>query len=51
MAMQVEGLDVQHVHVKLFPVDSPEEFHAHAPTSEPDHAQLAELAENIRSNL
>ena len=51
MAIQVEGLDVQHVHVKLFPIDSPEEFHAHAPTSEPDHAQLAELAENIRSNL
>lgn len=51
MAMQVEGLDVQHVHVKLFPIDSAEDFHAHAPTSEPDHEELAKLAEKIRSNL
>jgi histidine triad (HIT) family protein len=51
IAMQVEGLDVQHVHVKLFPFDTAEQFHAHAPTTEPDHAQLATLAEKIRSNL
>jgi histidine triad (HIT) family protein len=51
MAMQIEGLDVQHVHVKLFPIDTPEEFHAHAPTTEPNHEELAELAEKIRSNI
>lgn len=51
MAMQVEGLDVQHVHVKLFPIDSPQEFHALAPTDEPNHEELAEMAEKIRSNL
>jgi diadenosine tetraphosphate (Ap4A) HIT family hydrolase len=26
MALQVEGLDVQHVHVKLFPIDTPKTF-------------------------
>lgn len=51
MAMQVEGLDVPHVHVKLFPIDSAEDFHAYAPTSEPNHEELAKLAEKIRSNL
>jgi len=51
IAVQVEGLDVQHVHVKLFAFNTPEEFHAKAPTTEPDHAQLASLAEKIRSNL
>lgn len=51
IAIQVEGLDVQHVHVKLFPIDSPEEFHAIAPTGEPDHNGLEQLAEQIRSNI
>jgi histidine triad (HIT) family protein len=51
IALQVEGLDVQHVHVKLFPIDSPAEFHNPAPTSDPDHEALAILAEKIRSNI
>ncbi len=51
IALQVEGLDVQHVHVKLFPIDSPAEFHNSPPTTDPDHEKLAELAEKIRSNI
>jgi histidine triad (HIT) family protein len=51
IAMQVEGLDVQHVHVKLFPIDNPTEFHAIAPTTDPNHVELEQIAEKIRSNL
>lgn len=51
IAMQVEGLDVQHVHVKLFPIDTPAEFHNPAPTTEPNHEKLAEMAEKIRSYI
>ena len=51
IALQVEGLDVQHVHVKLFPFDNPAEFHTLAPTSEPNHEELEQIAEKIRSNL
>lgn len=51
IALQVEGLDVQHVHVKLFPIDNPQEFHALAPTSDPNHEELEVMAEKIRSNL
>lgn len=51
IAMQVEGLDVQHVHVKMFPIDNPAEFHALAPTSDPNHSELELIAEKIRSNL
>jgi histidine triad (HIT) family protein len=51
IAIQIEGLDVQHVHVKLFPIDSPAEFHNIAPTTDPDHEKLAEMAERIRSSL
>jgi histidine triad (HIT) family protein len=48
MAMQVEGLDVQHVHVKLFPIDTAQDFHAKAPTEEPNHEKLEKLAEELR---
>ncbi len=49
IAVQVEGLDVPHVHVKLFPFDTNAEFHAAQDTAkEPDHAMLAELARKIQ---
>lgn len=51
IGIQVEGLEVPHAHVKLFPIDSGAEFHAHPDSSEPDHEKLADLAEKIRSNL
>lgn len=49
VAMMVEGLDVAHAHVKVFPFNTSEEFR-HVPDSsvEPDHAALAVIADNIR---
>lgn len=48
IAVQVEGLDVDHVHVKLFPIDTGDEFRAVAdPHAEPDHVALAELAKKL----
>lgn len=49
IAVQVEGLDVPHVHVKMFPIDSGEEFRAPNSTDEPDHEALSEMAEKIKS--
>lgn len=49
IGVQIEGLDVPHVHVKLFPVDSGEEFRAEPPVAEPDHAALAAVAEILRN--
>ncbi len=48
IGIQVEGLDVPHVHVKLIPIDTGEEFRT-APDmeTEPDHAVLAELAQTL----
>lgn len=51
IGVQIEGLEVPHVHVKLIPIDSGAEFHAHAPETEPDHEALAELAMKIKENI
>lgn len=49
IAVQIEGLDVPHVHVKLFPFDTSAEFHAPQDSStEPDHTALAEMAERLK---
>lgn len=49
VALMVEGLDVAHAHLKLFPFNTAEEFR-HVPDSsaEPDHAELARIAEKLR---
>lgn len=48
IAMQIEGLDVPHAHVKLFPFDTPEEFHAAQDMdSAPDHDALAKIAAQL----
>lgn len=48
ICVQIEGLDVPHVHAKLFPIDSGAEFRAEPDmSSEPDHAALAELAKKL----
>jgi histidine triad (HIT) family protein len=48
IGIQVEGLDVPHVHVKLIPINSGEEFHAASDMdAEPDHAALSELAKTL----
>lgn len=48
IAVQLEGLEVEHVHAKLFPFDNAAEFHASGNPAEPDHAQLSQLAEKLR---
>lgn len=48
IAVIIEGLDVDHVHVKLFPVDTGDELrHLPDETVDPDHAALAELAKKL----
>jgi histidine triad (HIT) family protein len=48
IALHVEGLDIDHAHLKLFPFDTHEEFVRHPDMSaEPDHAALAELAKKL----
>lgn len=49
IAVQVEGLDVPHVHVKLFPFDKAEEFRS-IPDSDTqaDSATLTALAERLK---
>lgn len=48
IAVQVEGLDVDHVHVKMFPINTGDEFRSKPDMeSEPDHAELAELAKKL----
>ncbi len=51
MAVQIEGLEVPHVHVKVFPVDSGAEFHSPPNDGEPNHKELAKEAEKIKGNL
>ena len=48
IGIMVEGLDVAHAHVKIFPIDSGSEFRK-APdmNAEPDHASLAEMAKKL----
>lgn len=47
--VHIEGLDVPHAHVKVFPFDTDQEFHNRpSPTAPPDHDELAVLAERIR---
>lgn len=49
IGVMIEGLDVDHVHVKVFPIDTGEEYR-HVPdmSAEPDHAELARIAEQLR---
>lgn len=49
VGMHVEGLDVAHAHLKLFPFSTDAEFHNHPDASaEPDHNALAAVAAKIR---
>lgn len=48
VAALVEGLDVAHAHIKVFPFSTDEEFRAQPDTRlEPDHAALAEMARKL----
>lgn len=48
VAMHIEGLDVDHAHIKIFPFNTDEEFR-HKPDmqAEPDHAALSEIARKL----
>ncbi|MBA3758556.1 HIT family protein [Candidatus Saccharibacteria bacterium] len=49
VAVMVEGLDVPHAHVKLFPFASPAEYRSLPNTStEPNHPALAQMAEKLK---
>lgn len=51
ISLQVEGLDMpNHAHVKIMPIDSGEDFRTEPP-KEPDHEELENIAEKLRSNL
>jgi len=48
IGVMIEGLEVDHVHAKLFPINTGDEFRAEPNTStEPDHEVLAEMAKKI----
>ncbi len=48
IGVQIEGLDVPHVHVKLIPINSGAEFRAEPDmSSEPDHVALSEMAKQL----
>lgn len=48
IGMQIEGLDVAHAHLKIFPFNTAAEFR-YVPdvNAEPDHAALAEMARRL----
>jgi hypothetical protein len=49
VGVMIEGMDVKdHAHVVLIPFDSASEFRTAAGPSEPDHENLAKLAERLR---
>lgn len=47
VAVIIEGFEVAHAHVKVFPVDNEHEVRAHPKNVEPDHAALADLAKKL----
>lgn len=47
VGIMVEGFDVPHVHVKVFPIDSGDDMRAPQPATEPDHAALADMAKRL----
>lgn len=48
IALRIEGLDIPHVHVKLFPIDNADQFRAPNSVSEPDHQALSEMAAKLK---
>lgn len=47
-AAQIEGFEVPHAHVKLFPIRTGAEFHGYPDEGEPDHEALAALALKLK---
>lgn len=51
IALQVEGLDVPHAHIKLVPITVAADLKAEPPVGEPNHTELAAQAERIKHNI
>lgn len=52
VGMHIEGLEVAHTHLKVFPFTTDAEFRHHPDmNAEPDHAALATIAEKLRNHL
>jgi histidine triad (HIT) family protein len=48
VGMMIEGLDVPHAHLKIFPFSTPAEFHNKPNMSEePDHVELGNIAHKL----
>ncbi len=47
IGVQIEGFDVPHAHVKIFPIHSPADFHAQADENGPDQTTLTQMAEKL----
>ncbi len=48
VGVQVEGLEVPHAHVKVFPFSTPEEFREEKMKDSPDYEQLPAVAQKLR---
>lgn len=47
VGVHVEGLEVPHAHIHLFPFNTADEFWARPSTADPDHTALAAMAERL----
>lgn len=48
IGVMIEGLDIDHAHAKVFPIDTGEEYRAKQDMSvEPNHTALAEMAKKL----
>lgn len=47
VGLQVEGLDVQHAHVKVFAFNTAGEYRSLPPRDEPDHEALSKIADEL----
>lgn len=48
IGVMIEGLEVDHVHVKIFPIDTGQEFRKEPDVrNEPDHEALAQMAQKL----
>jgi len=51
IGLRIEGFDVPHAHGVLVPLTSPADFRAEQPSSDPDHDQLAAIANLLKKEL
>ncbi len=47
VGVMIEGLDVPHAHIKVFPFNTAEEYRALPTNAEPNHKALAEMAQKL----